>query len=70
MNIAGTKISDSTVENRSPPITASAIGDLQAAARVGIAALDRGEFREFETVEGLRAYLNDLSEKVSSRTRG
>jgi antitoxin ParD1/3/4 len=43
---------------------------LQAAARVGIDALDRGEFKEFETVEDLLVYLNGLSEKVSSRTPG
>jgi len=41
---------------------------LRAAARVGVAALDRGEFKEFGTIEDLRAYLNDLSEKVISRT--
>jgi antitoxin ParD1/3/4 len=41
---------------------------LRAAARVGVGALDRGEFKEFGTVEDLQAYLNDLSEKVISRT--
>jgi antitoxin ParD1/3/4 len=41
---------------------------LRAAARVGVAALDRGEFEEFGTIEDLQAYLNDLSEKVISRT--
>jgi antitoxin ParD1/3/4 len=41
---------------------------LRAAARVGIGALDRGEFKEFRSVEDLQAYLNDLSEKVISRT--
>jgi antitoxin ParD1/3/4 len=41
---------------------------LREAARVGVAALDRGEFKEFEHVEDLQAYLNDLSEKVISRT--
>lgn len=43
---------------------------LQAAARVGTDALDRGEFKEFETVEDLLVYLNGLSEKVSFRTPG
>ncbi len=47
---------------------ASKLKALRAAARVGIAALDRGEFKEFETVEDLHAYLNDLSEKIISRT--
>jgi antitoxin ParD1/3/4 len=41
---------------------------LREAARVGVAALDRGEFKEFENIEDLQAYLNDLSEKVISRT--
>jgi antitoxin ParD1/3/4 len=41
---------------------------LRAAARVGIGALDRGEFKEFRDIEDLQTYLNDLSEKVISRT--
>lgn len=41
---------------------------LRAAARVGAGALDRGEFKEFGSVEDLQTYLNDLSEKVISRT--
>ena len=41
---------------------------LRAAARAGVAALDRGDFKEFGNIEELRTYLNDLSEKVISRT--
>ncbi len=41
---------------------------LQAAAGVGVAALDRGEFKEFRDIGDLQAYLNDLSDKVISRT--
>jgi antitoxin ParD1/3/4 len=41
---------------------------LRQAARVGVEALDRGEFKEFENIEELRTYLNDLSEKVISGT--
>jgi antitoxin ParD1/3/4 len=41
---------------------------LRAAARVGVSALDRGEFKEFESIRDLQAYLNDLSEKVISKT--
>jgi antitoxin ParD1/3/4 len=41
---------------------------LRAAARVGVGALDRGEFKEFRNVEGLQAYLNDLSEAVICKT--
>jgi antitoxin ParD1/3/4 len=41
---------------------------LRAAARAGVAALDRGDFKEFGTIEELQSYLNDLSDKVVSRT--
>jgi antitoxin ParD1/3/4 len=41
---------------------------LRAAARVGVGALDRGEFKEFESIRDLQAYLNNLSEKVISKT--
>lgn len=41
---------------------------LRAAARAGIGVLDRGEFKEFGSVEELQAYLSDLSEKVISKT--
>jgi antitoxin ParD1/3/4 len=41
---------------------------LRAAAGVGVGALDRGEFKEFRHIEDLEAYLNDLSDKVISRT--
>jgi antitoxin ParD1/3/4 len=41
---------------------------LRAAAGVGVAALDRGEFKEFRDIEDLQAYLNDLSDRVFSRT--
>jgi len=41
---------------------------LRTAAGVGVAALDRGEFKEFRDIEDLQAYLNDLSDKVISRT--
>jgi antitoxin ParD1/3/4 len=41
---------------------------LREAARVGGATLDRGEFKEFKNVEDLQAYLNDVSEKVISKT--
>ena len=41
---------------------------LRQAARIGVSALESGEFKEFETIEDLQAYLTDLSEKVISRT--
>jgi antitoxin ParD1/3/4 len=41
---------------------------LRTAACLGVAAVDRGEFKEFRDIEDLRAYLNDLSDKVISRT--
>jgi antitoxin ParD1/3/4 len=37
---------------------------LRAAARTGVDALDRGEFKEFESFEDLQAYLDDLAGKV------
>jgi len=40
---------------------------LRAAARAGVGALDRGDYKEFATVEELETYLNELSEKVISR---
>lgn len=41
---------------------------LRAAAHAGVEALDRGEFKEFGTIEELQTYLTDLSEKVISRS--
>jgi antitoxin ParD1/3/4 len=41
---------------------------LRAAARAGLGALERGEFKEFASVEDLQTYLNDLSEKILSKT--
>ena len=43
---------------------------LRAAARVGIAALDRGEFKKFGNIKDLQAYLNGLSENVISKADG
>ena len=40
---------------------------LQAVARTGVGALDRGEFKGFGNIEELQAYLNDLSETVIVR---
>jgi antitoxin ParD1/3/4 len=42
---------------------------LKEAVRIGIEDLECGEFEEFESVEDLRAYLKDLSEKVISEQR-
>lgn len=39
---------------------------LRQAAQIGVAALDRGEFKEFESISQLRAYLNGLSDKIIS----
>jgi antitoxin ParD1/3/4 len=41
---------------------------LRQAARIGVAALDRGEFKEFENIKDLKTYLNGLSEKIISGT--
>jgi antitoxin ParD1/3/4 len=47
---------------------ASKLKALKEAARLRVAALDRGKFKEFGRIEDLQAYLNDLSQKVISRT--
>src|SRR6266702_6350909 len=49
---------------------ASKLKALRAAARVGVGALDRGEFKEFRNTEDLQASLNDLAEKVISKAAG
>jgi antitoxin ParD1/3/4 len=41
---------------------------LRAAAGIGVAALDRGEFKEFRDIEDLQAYLSNLSDRIISRT--
>jgi len=46
---------------------ASKLKALREAARIGVAALDRGDFKEFKSIEDLQAYLNELTEKVVSR---
>ena len=47
---------------------AGKLNALRAAARVGVESLDRGEFKEFRNIGDLQAYLDDLSDKVISRT--
>jgi antitoxin ParD1/3/4 len=49
---------------------ASKLKALRSAAQVGVAALDRGEFKEFGEFDVLLAYLNDLSEKIISKAAG
>jgi antitoxin ParD1/3/4 len=41
---------------------------LKEAVRVGVDQLERGEFKEFESIEDLKAYLNGVSEKVISKS--
>lgn len=42
---------------------------LRAAARSGVAALERGEFKEFAEIGELQTYLSELSDSVVSRTK-
>ena len=42
---------------------------LRAAVRAGVDSLDRGQFKEFESIEDLRAYLKDLGTKVIAGTK-
>jgi len=51
------------VEQREAEDT-SRLKALRAAARLGVGALDQGDFKEFRNTEDLQAYLNDLAEKV------
>ena len=39
---------------------------LRKAAGMGFGALDRGEFREFDSIDDLQAYLNAVSDKIIS----
>ena len=54
------------VEQREAEDTAK-LEILREAARAGFGALDRGEFKEFDSIDRLQAYLHDLSEQVISR---
>jgi antitoxin ParD1/3/4 len=47
---------------------ASKLKALRVAASVGVNALNRREFKEFESIEDLQVYLNELSQRVISRT--
>lgn len=48
---------------------ATRLAALREAVDTGIAALERGEFKEFETIEDLEVYLNGLSERIISNVR-
>jgi antitoxin ParD1/3/4 len=41
---------------------------LRRAAEAGFGALDRGDFKEFDSIEDIQAHLHDLSEKIISGT--
>jgi antitoxin ParD1/3/4 len=43
---------------------------LRKAAGTGFGALDRGEFKEFDSLDDLQAYLNAVSEKIISGVGG
>ena len=43
---------------------------LRKAAGAGFEALDRGEFKEFDSIDDLQAYLNAVSEKIISGVGG
>jgi antitoxin ParD1/3/4 len=55
------------VEQREAEDTAK-LEILREAAGAGFGALNRGEFREFDNIDDLQAYLKGLSEKVISGT--
>ena len=41
---------------------------LRSAVLAGVEALDRGDFKEFENIDELKTYLDDLSNKIISGT--
>ena len=45
---------------------AAKLKTLRKAAGVGFGALDRGEFKEFDSIDDLQTYLNAVSEKITS----
>ena len=45
---------------------AAKLAVLRKAVRSGFRALDRGEYKEFERIEDLETFLNNISEKVIS----
>jgi antitoxin ParD1/3/4 len=47
---------------------ATKLEGLREAAQVGFGALDRGAFKEFDSIEELQNYLNGVSEKIISRS--
>jgi antitoxin ParD1/3/4 len=46
---------------------ATKLEGLREAAQIGFNALDRGAFKEFDSIEELQNYLNGLSDKIISR---
>ncbi len=46
---------------------AARLNGLREAAQAGFSALDRGEFKEFTSMDELQAYLNGLSDRLISR---
>ena len=49
---------------------AAKLDALREAARIGFEPMDRGEFKEFDSMKDLEAYLNQLAEKVISGAAG
>jgi antitoxin ParD1/3/4 len=51
---------------RREAVDAAKLKALRRAARLGWHALDRGEFKEFDSIDDLLAFLGGISEKVIS----
>ena len=47
---------------------AAKLEGLREAAQAGFGAIDRGAFKEFDSIEELQNYLNGVSEKIISRS--
>ena len=54
-------------KNESRP--AAKLNALLQAARIGLNALDRGEFKEFKDTDELERYLNKITDPIIKRTR-
>ena len=47
-------------------VDAAKLKALRKAAAAGFGALDRGEFKEFDSIDDLQSYLNAVAEKIIS----
>lgn len=61
----GLRLIEEREDERQAKLTA-----LRAAAKIGFEAIDRGDYRDFDTPEELREHLASLAREVLSESRG